>query len=331
MRECAVIQKTTRLIVAAVVLVLSPLASVAGAQGTTATIVGTITDSSGGALPGHPRHRAQRRHRPGPQRACRRRRRLSPRVPADRQLRRGGRPRRVQDGAPQRHRPARLRHGAGGRRPGARRARRDGDRERRRAAGQHQHRRNRADHRSRGHRRIAAGRPQRLLAAGSDARRAIQQQRRVGRIDRHQLARARLPRAAHVDQRRRRRRHRLGELLPRWRHQHDRAAQHRQHPAQPGRHPGGQGSNQQLQRGVRPFRQRRHQRGHQVGDEPVPRLALRFPPRRAVQRQGLGIARWTRRRWTANSSAASSAGRSSATRHSSSPRTPGCARPPAPS
>jgi hypothetical protein len=40
------------LILAAVILVLSPLASVAGAQGTTATIVGTITDSSGGALPG---------------------------------------------------------------------------------------------------------------------------------------------------------------------------------------------------------------------------------------------------------------------------------------
>src|SRR4249919_1246908 len=45
-------QQTTRLIVAALVLVLSPLASVARAQGTTATIVGTITDASGGALPG---------------------------------------------------------------------------------------------------------------------------------------------------------------------------------------------------------------------------------------------------------------------------------------
>jgi outer membrane receptor protein involved in Fe transport len=38
--------------VAAVILMLPPLAPVAGAQGTTATIVGTITDSSGGALPG---------------------------------------------------------------------------------------------------------------------------------------------------------------------------------------------------------------------------------------------------------------------------------------
>ena len=46
------IHKTTRLIVATAVLVLSPLVSVARAQGTTATIVGTITDSSGGALPG---------------------------------------------------------------------------------------------------------------------------------------------------------------------------------------------------------------------------------------------------------------------------------------
>jgi hypothetical protein len=47
-----VIQKTAGLIVATIILVLSPLASVAGAQGTTATIVGTITDASGGALPG---------------------------------------------------------------------------------------------------------------------------------------------------------------------------------------------------------------------------------------------------------------------------------------
>ena len=49
---CAVIQKTTGFIVAAVILVLSPFASIAAAQGTTATIVGSITDSSGGALPG---------------------------------------------------------------------------------------------------------------------------------------------------------------------------------------------------------------------------------------------------------------------------------------
>jgi outer membrane receptor protein involved in Fe transport len=47
-----VIQKTTGLIVAAIILVLPPLASTVWAQGTTATIVGTITDASGGALPG---------------------------------------------------------------------------------------------------------------------------------------------------------------------------------------------------------------------------------------------------------------------------------------
>jgi hypothetical protein len=47
-----VIKKTTRFVVAAVILVAWPLASVAAAQMTTATIVGTITDRSGGALPG---------------------------------------------------------------------------------------------------------------------------------------------------------------------------------------------------------------------------------------------------------------------------------------
>jgi len=46
-----VIQKFTRFVVA-VILVAAPLASVARAQLTTATIVGTITDSSGAALPG---------------------------------------------------------------------------------------------------------------------------------------------------------------------------------------------------------------------------------------------------------------------------------------
>ena len=78
------------------------------------------------------------------------------------------------------------------------------------------------DHRRRGDPEPAAGRPQRLLAAGSHARRAIQQQRRGLRLDRHQFAHPRLPGTAHADQRRRRRRHRLGELLPRRRHQHDR-------------------------------------------------------------------------------------------------------------
>ena len=56
MKRCAVIHKTTRFIVAAVILVAGlvagPLVSVARAQVTTATIVGTITDSSGAALPG---------------------------------------------------------------------------------------------------------------------------------------------------------------------------------------------------------------------------------------------------------------------------------------
>jgi hypothetical protein len=52
MKGCAVIRKTTGFIVAAVILVAWPLASVAGAQITTATIVGTVTDSTGGAVPG---------------------------------------------------------------------------------------------------------------------------------------------------------------------------------------------------------------------------------------------------------------------------------------
>ena len=82
----------------------------------------------------------------------------------------------------------------------------------------------------------------------------------------------------------------IGELLPRRRHQHDRAAQHRQHPAQPGRHSGIQGPDQQLQRGIRPVRQRRDQRRHQVGDERVSRLAVRFLPQRQLERQGLRLA-----------------------------------------
>jgi hypothetical protein len=47
-----VIEKTTWFILAAVILLASPLSSVARAQITTATIIGTITDSSGAALPG---------------------------------------------------------------------------------------------------------------------------------------------------------------------------------------------------------------------------------------------------------------------------------------
>ena len=45
-------QKAIGFLVAAAIFVAWPLASIAGAQVTTATIVGTITDSSGGALPG---------------------------------------------------------------------------------------------------------------------------------------------------------------------------------------------------------------------------------------------------------------------------------------
>ena len=82
-------------------------------------------------------------------------------------------------------------------------------------------------------------------------------------------ARSRLPRATDVDQRRRRRRHRLGELLPGRRHQHDGVAQHRQHPAEPGRDPGVQGPDQRLQRRVRAIFERHHQRHHQGRDQPL--------------------------------------------------------------
>src|SRR5258707_1327721 len=51
-KGCAVIQQTTRFIVAAVILVAAPLASVARAQVTTATIVGAVSDSTGAAVPG---------------------------------------------------------------------------------------------------------------------------------------------------------------------------------------------------------------------------------------------------------------------------------------
>ncbi len=45
-------EKTTGILVATILLLAGALAPFAGAQGTTATIVGTITDASGGALPG---------------------------------------------------------------------------------------------------------------------------------------------------------------------------------------------------------------------------------------------------------------------------------------
>ena len=238
----------------------------------------------------HPRHRAQRRHRPDPQRPRRRRRRLPPRVPADRQLRRRGRrstasrPRTAAASSCASPTPcgstSSLELGAlaemvtvNAAAPLVNTSTAEIARTIEAAA--------------------IAELPlvDRNVYSLLDLTPGVQSNNNgvVGRLDRHQLAGARLPRAAHADQRRRRRRHRLGELLPRWRHQHDRAAQHRQHPAQPGRHPGVQGPDQQLQRGVRPFRQRRHQRGHQVRHQRVSRLALRFPPRRAVQRQGLGF------------------------------------------
>ena len=73
------------------------------------------------------RHGPQRRHRLHPHRAVERGRRLPSRVPADRPLRRGGQPLRIQDGDPQRHRPERQRHRPRGRLPVARRGRRDGE------------------------------------------------------------------------------------------------------------------------------------------------------------------------------------------------------------
>ena len=261
-----------------------------------------------GRSPGHQRHDcrhrhgrerrgAARRHRHGPQRGHRfhphragqRCRRLSSRVPAHRPVCRGGQPLRIQDGGPQRHRPERQRHRPRGRRPVARRRRRDGECRGRTDRDQHDHLGDLADHRRRRDPEPADRRPQRLLAARPHARRAVQQQRRRVRLGRHQLARARLPRTAHADQRRRRRRHRLGELLPRRRHQHDGVAQHRQHPAQPGRHSGIQGPDQQLQRGVRAFRQRRHQRHHEGRHQRVQRIGLRVPARRIAERQGLGL------------------------------------------
>ena len=132
---------------------------------------------------------------------------------------------------------------------------------------QHRDRRPLEDGRRGGDPEPAAGRSQRLHAAGSDAGRAIQQQRRRLRLVGDQFAHPRISRAAHADQRRRRRRHRIGELLPRRRHQHDGAAQYRQHPAESRRHPGIQGPDEQLQRGVRPLFERRHQRHHQGGHE----------------------------------------------------------------
>ena len=146
------------------------------------------------------RHRdgPQRRHRFHPHRAVERGRRLPPRVPADRQLHRGGHALRVQDVHPQRHRPERQRHRPGGCRPVGRRSRRNGDRRSGGARGQHVHLRHLADHRRRRDREPAARRSQRLHAAGPDAGRAVQQQRRRVGLVRHQFADPRLSRAAHA-------------------------------------------------------------------------------------------------------------------------------------
>jgi hypothetical protein len=51
-RGCAVMKKTTLCLALLATLAASPLASVAAAQITSATLVGTVTDPSGGALPG---------------------------------------------------------------------------------------------------------------------------------------------------------------------------------------------------------------------------------------------------------------------------------------
>ena len=226
------------------------------------------------------RHGAQRGHRLHPQRAVQRGRRLPDRVPPDRALHGRGHPGGVQDREPRRDRPQRERLGPRRFRSGDRRGDRDGVGRGRLAAGQHRHLRHLQDHRRCGDPVAADRGSQRLLAARSDPRCAVQQQRRGERVGDDQLAQPRLPRAAHADQRRRRRRHWLGELLSRRRHQHDGAPQHRQHPAEPGRDPGVQGPDQRLQRRVRAVLERHHQRHHQGRRQSLPRLRVRVLPRR---------------------------------------------------
>ena len=249
-------------------LLAFPLAPAASAQVTTATIVGTITDSSGGALPGVTV--TARNVDTGFTRTV-----PSNEVGAYRleflpigsyvvEVALSG----FKTVDPQRHRPAtsttrsrwtsRSRSAASSETITVEGVAPDG---------QHRDGRHLEDDRGEGDREPAARRPQRLLAARPDAGRAVEQQRRGVRLGDAPAPQPRLPRAAHAHQRRRRRRHRLGELLPRRRHQHDGAAQHRQHPAQPGRHPGVQGPDQQLQRRVRALLERHHQRHHQVGHQ----------------------------------------------------------------
>ncbi len=183
-------------------LLAAPLASGASAQGTTATIVGAVMDSSGGALPGST---------------------VTARN-ADTGLTRS-----VPSGADGAYRIEFLPIGnyvVEAALDGFKTMRRTGIvlRASDTVRVDVSLRRDREHHRGRRDRGAAARRPQRLFIAGSDARRAIEQQRHRRGVDRHQLARARLSRAAHDHQRRRRRRHRLGELLPRRRHQHDRTS-----------------------------------------------------------------------------------------------------------
>ena len=59
---------------------------------------------------------------------------------------------------------------------------------------------------------------------------------------------------------------------------------------EPRRHPGIQGPDQRLQRRVRPLLERHHQRHHQGWDQSLSRLRVRVLPQRQDEREGMGLA-----------------------------------------
>ena len=125
------------------------------------------------------------------------------------------------------------------------------------------------------------GQPRPLLAPEPHRRRDQQRQLELpGR-----------PRAAHDHQRLRPRPDRHRRLPARRGQQHRRPARHRQPRAQSRGRPGVPGHHEQLRRGVRPLPGGHRGRGHQVGNEPVPRRRVRVLPEREAERQALGPAR----------------------------------------
>ena len=181
------------------------------------------------------------------------------------------------------------------------------DRHRARSGAQRPHRR---DHRARQRRRVGVGRgrcaarrydlgltvAQRQSerspeSAAGQSRPLLAAQHHRRRDEQRQFELSRRPRTADDDQRLAESADRIGQLPARRRQQHGRPARHRQSRAESGSRAGIPRHHQQLRRRVRPLSRRRHRRRHQVRHEPVPRRRVRVFPRRSVEREALGAAR----------------------------------------